>query len=60
MKQTKTQSYVIEDEMAEKINQLAAKHGVSKSIIMRNILTRWDGQYIVMPEDDLEAKGTSR
>ncbi len=54
MKETKTQSYVIENEMAEKINRLAARHGVSKSVIMRNILDRWDGQYIVMPEEKSE------
>ncbi len=52
MKETKTQSYVIENEVAEQINRLAARHGVSKSVIMRNILDRWDGQYIVMPEEE--------
>jgi len=40
--------------VAEQINRLAARHGVSKSVIMRNILDRWDGQYIVMPEGESE------
>ncbi len=57
MKKTNTQSYVIEDESAERINQLAVHHGVSKSVIMRNILARWDGQYIAIPEDKEKKDG---
>ena len=54
-----TFAYVIEKSDASKIVDLSKRHGVPKSVIMRNILARWDGQYIVMPED-LEAKETSQ
>ena len=51
---TVTASFTIKKSHAKRIDDLAKWHGVPKSVIMRNILERWDKQYIVMPDEEAE------